>query len=176
LSENCDRDLSASNPEPSRPILVRTLGGDLVSIDEPVAIADAAAEFEVKLSSLLVEVRSGFLIAVKRKDVGLLVDRGEVRRMARRWRRMRLDRSKREQRKIVEPTERRGLSLRFAILERDAFACRYCGRKPPEVELEVDHLVPRSAGGTDDPSNLVTACFDCNRGKKDRQIRMVLVV
>lgn len=54
---------------------------------------------------------------------------------------------------------------RFTILERDRFQCRYCGRGPDAVQLEVDHVVPISAGGTNDPSNLVTACKPCNRGK-----------
>lgn len=58
-------------------------------------------------------------------------------------------------------------SARFAVFERDGFACRYCGRRPPEVVLEVDHLVPKSRGGTNQRTNLVTACFDCNRGKRD---------
>jgi len=34
-----------------------------------------------------------------------------------------------------------------------------------EVSLEVDHRIPESKGGTDDESNLVTSCRDCNRGK-----------
>jgi len=41
---------------------------------------------------------------------------------------------------------------------------RQIGLKP-DVTLEVDHVVPRSRGGTDDPENLVTSCQDCNRGK-----------
>ena len=36
-----------------------------------------------------------------------------------------------------------------------------------DVELEVDHVIPISRGGTDDISNLKTACFKCNRGKGD---------
>lgn len=59
---------------------------------------------------------------------------------------------------------------RFAVLERDDFACRYCGRRAPNVELEVDHVVPKSRSGLDIPSNLVTACHDCNRGKRDHQL------
>ena len=35
------------------------------------------------------------------------------------------------------------------------------------VKLEVDHVHPRSKGGSDSEDNLVTACFDCNQGKKD---------
>lgn len=55
--------------------------------------------------------------------------------------------------------------LRFQIFQRDGFACVYCGRRTPAVTLEVDHRIPRCAGGSDDPSNLVSACWDCNRGK-----------
>jgi hypothetical protein len=56
-------------------------------------------------------------------------------------------------------------SQRFEILKRDKFTCRYCGRKSPEVILEVDHIFPVSKGGTNDPANLVSSCYDCNRGK-----------
>ena len=62
------------------------------------------------------------------------------------------------------------LSMRFQILERDSFTCRFCGKRAPETELEVDHVVPRSKGGSDDTSNLVTACRDCNRGKGVRSV------
>lgn len=55
--------------------------------------------------------------------------------------------------------------LRFEILRRDNHACRYCGRSAPEVKLHVDHVVPVTLGGRDDPANLVTACSDCNTGK-----------
>lgn len=54
---------------------------------------------------------------------------------------------------------------RFEVLRRDAHTCRYCGAKAPDVTLHVDHVAPKSLGGTDDPSNLVTACKDCNLGK-----------
>ena len=55
--------------------------------------------------------------------------------------------------------------LRFDIFKRDSFTCQYCGRTPPEVRLEVDHIDPRAAGGTNDQINLITACFECNSGK-----------
>lgn len=59
--------------------------------------------------------------------------------------------------------------LKFDIWRRDGFRCRYCGKTALEesVILEVDHVVPVAAGGTDEPANLVTACRDCNRGKGD---------
>lgn len=54
---------------------------------------------------------------------------------------------------------------RYEVLRRDAFTCRYCGAKAPDVELHVDHVTPVALGGTDEPSNLVAACADCNVGK-----------
>lgn len=57
------------------------------------------------------------------------------------------------------------LRLRFQIFKRDRFTCRYCGARGESVVLEVDHVRSRFDGGDDSPSNLVTACFGCNRGK-----------
>jgi hypothetical protein len=58
-----------------------------------------------------------------------------------------------------------GKKLRFEVFKRDRFVCRYCGQTPPEVVLEIDHIIPLAAGGTNEVDNLVTACFPCNRGK-----------
>lgn len=55
--------------------------------------------------------------------------------------------------------------LRYEILRRDNHTCQYCGRTAPEVKLTVDHVVPKALGGSDDPSNLLTACSECNGGK-----------
>lgn len=55
--------------------------------------------------------------------------------------------------------------LRYEVLRRDNHACRYCGATAPDVKLTVDHVVPVALGGTHEPSNLVTACSDCNSGK-----------
>lgn len=57
------------------------------------------------------------------------------------------------------------LKLRFEVFKRDNFTCRYCGRKTPEAILEADHVIPVCEGGDNDLSNLVTSCFECNRGK-----------
>ncbi len=54
---------------------------------------------------------------------------------------------------------------RFEVFKRDNFTCRYCGRKTPNVVLEIDHVIPKSQGGTDELENLVTSCWECNRGK-----------
>lgn len=55
--------------------------------------------------------------------------------------------------------------VRFEVLRRDGNTCRYCGASAPDVKLTVDHVVPVALGGSDDPSNLVAACVDCNAGK-----------
>jgi hypothetical protein len=54
---------------------------------------------------------------------------------------------------------------RYEVLKRDNHTCRYCGASAPDAKLTVDHVVPVALGGSDDPSNLVTACVDCNAGK-----------
>ena len=60
---------------------------------------------------------------------------------------------------------------RLAIYLRDRFACAYCGRElrnalPEEVTL--DHLLPRSAGGTNEAPNLITACRTCNSQRQEK--------
>ena len=59
-------------------------------------------------------------------------------------------------------------ALRFAVLERDGFRCRYCGRGYPDVVLELDHATSWKEGGETNLDNLVTSCFDCNRGKSSK--------
>lgn len=68
--------------------------------------------------------------------------------------------------------ERKPISkkLRFEIFKRDFFKCQYCGSAPPTVVLEIDHIIPVSKGGGNQSDNLLTACFDCNRGKSDRSL------
>ena len=60
------------------------------------------------------------------------------------------------------------LNVRWDVLKRDDYRCIKCGARPPDVELEVDHIVVVSRGGTDDFANLRTLCRPCNQGKKDR--------
>lgn len=55
--------------------------------------------------------------------------------------------------------------MRFEILRRDGFRCKYCGAQAPDVALTVDHVIPTALGGADTADNLVTACSDCNAGK-----------
>lgn len=63
----------------------------------------------------------------------------------------------------------RGRSLpperKWKILHRDNYTCQYCGRKPPEVQLHVDHKISIHNNGSNDDSNLTTSCSECNLGK-----------
>ena len=43
--------------------------------------------------------------------------------------------------------------------------CPYCGIQIPWMDLSIDHKIPRSRGGTDDPNNLVWVDIDCNMVK-----------
>ena len=63
--------------------------------------------------------------------------------------------------------------IRFDVFKRDSFTCAYCGKKPPEAVLEADHIEPKSKGGTDILENLITACFDCNRGKSNNELNEI---
>lgn len=63
--------------------------------------------------------------------------------------------------------------LRFSILHRDRFTCRYCGVRATHRKLEVDHFVPVSKGGRNDRANLVTACIACNKGKSNMTLATV---
>ncbi len=63
--------------------------------------------------------------------------------------------------------------IRFDVFKRDLFCCQYCGNYPPTVVLEVDHIIPVSKKGTNDIDNLITSCFDCNRGKSDNELNVL---
>lgn len=56
-------------------------------------------------------------------------------------------------------------ATRAAVMLRDAYVCQYCGVAPGRQRLTVDHVVPRSRGGSHDWDNLVTACTRCNQRK-----------
>jgi hypothetical protein len=68
---------------------------------------------------------------------------------------------------VFRTMKRKPLSkrLRFEIFKRDGFKCLYCGATPAQKVLRVDHVQPVAEGGGDEPTNLVTSCFDCNAGK-----------
>lgn len=66
------------------------------------------------------------------------------------------------------PSGQEWVTLRGEIFKRDDFTCQYCGERGER--LECDHVVPVSRGGASDPDNLTTACFACNRSKRDKLV------
>jgi len=64
------------------------------------------------------------------------------------------------------------------IFARDRNVCQYCGKRFPLSELSIDHVKPRSQGGPNSWTNLVTSCTGCNARKGGRtpvQAKMSLV-
>lgn len=61
--------------------------------------------------------------------------------------------------------ELQGYEVREYLLEKWGRKCAYCGKTG--VPLEIEHIIPKSRGGTNRVSNLTLACHDCN-DKKDR--------
>lgn len=54
------------------------------------------------------------------------------------------------------------------LFARDHNRCQYCGRRHPSSELSLDHVIPRSQGGTNSWQNIVCACVRCNVRKGGR--------
>lgn len=65
---------------------------------------------------------------------------------------------------VTVPYRTRGTLSRRAVLVRDDFECQYCGA-PAE---NVDHIQPRSRGGTHTWENVVACCRRCNSRKENR--------
>jgi len=57
---------------------------------------------------------------------------------------------------------------RFNIYARDDSTCQYCGRRFPRSDLNLDHVVPRSRGGSTNWENVVCSCVPCNLRKGGR--------
>lgn len=87
------------------------------------------------------------------------------------------------ERKLAEYIERRGQAiwnhrrsssgyvsgtLRYEVLKSAKFRCELCGISAEERALEVDHIVPRSHGGSDEIINLQALCYICNAMKRDK--------
>ncbi len=60
-----------------------------------------------------------------------------------------------------------GYELREYLLERHQHTCAYCGGLTKDPILEIEHLQPRSKGGSDRVGNLVIACRTCNEDKNN---------
>src|SRR5258705_2206708 len=65
---------------------------------------------------------------------------------------------------VSVPFRRRVAVSRRAVMARDGGLCQYCGSRADSI----DHVVPRSKGGTHTWDNVVAACRPCNVRKRDR--------
>jgi len=75
------------------------------------------------------------------------------------------------------PKQKLHLSRR-SVLARDGHVCQYCGGRFPAHQLSLDHVTPRSRGGTNTWENVVCACLRCNvrkGGRTPHEARMKLV-
>ena len=63
---------------------------------------------------------------------------------------------------------RKNKEYRDAIYRRDNWCCVYCLSYGEDLQL--DHIVPRSKGGGNEPSNLVTSCKSCNCSKNNSDL------
>ena len=59
---------------------------------------------------------------------------------------------------------------RRALFARDGHRCQYCG---DTSRLTVDHVIPRSRGGSSGWDNMITACAPCNLRKGDRLLHEI---
>lgn len=57
---------------------------------------------------------------------------------------------------------------RYEVLKRAHFHCELCGISADQKALEVDHILPRNQGGSDELSNYQALCYSCNAMKRDR--------
>lgn len=83
----------------------------------------------------------------------------------------------------AEPPDRKDIAfqrqisakLRAEVLDRNGFTCQMCGLTPGDIDpatnrkvrLHIGHIVDKSLGGKDEPSNLRTLCSTCNQGAKN---------
>ena len=59
-------------------------------------------------------------------------------------------------------------TVRYEVLKKAKYKCELCGISADIKALEVDHILPRSNGGSDDITNFQALCYSCNATKRDR--------
>lgn len=57
---------------------------------------------------------------------------------------------------------------RYAVIDRDGLVCGICKKSVELADVQIDHIYPRSRGGSHAFSNLQVAHSRCNSGKRDR--------
>jgi hypothetical protein len=72
----------------------------------------------------------------------------------------------------TERERRRGRYISFEIkmrvVRRDNYTCQNCSKHLLDNEVEFDHIIPVSRGGSSEEHNIRLTCFDCNREKTNK--------
>jgi len=75
---------------------------------------------------------------------------------------------------LTETIERRRIGrhiprkMMIRIVRRDNYTCQECGKHLKDDEIEFDHIIPISKGGSSEEHNIRLVCYDCNRRKSNR--------
>ncbi len=72
-------------------------------------------------------------------------------------------------------TERRhgryiSFEVKMRVVRRDNYTCQHCEKHLKDNEVEFDHIIPISKGGSSEEHNIRLTCFDCNRDKSDEYV------
>lgn len=143
----------------------RPIGGGRSPSETRLSIVDVAAWFGVPVEEARVILGAGgdtwrisrwqLWLAIV---AGMDVEFGALKEIEERLARARQSRSR--------PVSRH---VKQVVRARDGDICRYCGRRLRPETTHFDHVVPRSAGGTYVPDNIVQCCIACNVYKRNRQ-------
>ena len=72
----------------------------------------------------------------------------------------------------TEQERRRGryipFEIKMRVVRRDNYTCQHCGKHLLDNEVEFDHIIPISKGGSSEEHNIRLTCFDCNREKTNK--------
>ncbi|OGF51365.1 MAG: hypothetical protein A2044_01735 [Candidatus Firestonebacteria bacterium GWA2_43_8] len=75
---------------------------------------------------------------------------------------------------LTETSEARRVSRNISrevmlkVVRRDNSTCQICGQHLLDKEIEFDHIIPFSKGGSTEESNIRVTCLDCNRAKTNK--------
>ena len=61
---------------------------------------------------------------------------------------------------------RQNKAVKCLVMWRDNYTCQLCGRQYPDVDIEVDHIIPHRAGGLSTFENMRVLCVKCNRATR----------
>ncbi len=167
---------------------------DAFTVDEigvfGIKLFSPSYHFPIDLDRGLSELVIAFVALYPLVDSFIAIGEGETPQLSKMleqfkawWLSSLLDRTSKTESTEVEPSEQETpqipqldsysfvrAGLWWDVLARDNWRCCKCGRSAKEdgVILHVDHIKPRSKGGTDDMDNLQTLCRKCNLGKSDK--------